>query len=170
MLTALAATKGAPRDPAELEALGDALAASVTAADAGPLGPAFLVADRGLAEPLARALAAAHLEQPLADQAVVDRAIALLEEGGPTAMGAADALASARFSDGEVAALARAFADAGPALRARLCVAIARTPRGGEWLASLIASPAEPLQVRAAAAWGASGSPRRAPCPGGGGA
>ncbi len=58
-----------------------------------------------------------------------------------------------------MAALARAFADAEPAVRGRLCAAIARTPRGGDWLASLIASASEPLQVRAAAAWCARGLP-----------
>jgi HEAT repeat protein len=167
MLSALAATKGATRDPSELEALGDALAANVTDADAAPLAQAFLAADpavsSGLAEPLARAIADAHLEQPLADRAVIDRAIALLEAGGPTAMAVADVLASARLSSGEVVALARAFSDADPPVRARLCVAIARTPHGGDWLASLIASPTEPLQVRAAAAWGARGLPASRP-------
>src|ERR1700722_17202816 len=43
--------------------------------------------------------------------------------------------------------------------RARLCAAIARAPRGAGWLASLIAAPGEPLQVRAAAAWSARDLP-----------
>jgi HEAT repeat protein len=163
MLAALAATKGAVRDPPELEALGDALVANVTAADAASLGQAFLAADAGLAGPLVRALAGAHLQQPLVDRAVVDRAIALLGTGDASAFAAADALAAARLSRGEVTALARAFSDAAPALRARLCVAIAHTPRGGDWLASLIASPAEPLQVRAAAAWEARALPAARP-------
>ena len=54
---------------------------------------------------------------------------------------------------------ARVCVPAEPAVRGRLCAAIARTPRGGGWLASLIASSSEPLQVRAAAAWCARGLP-----------
>jgi HEAT repeat protein len=161
MLVALAAngtTTRAARDSAELEAIGDALEANVTAADGPRLDEAFLAAAPSLQGPLARGLAVAHATEPLVNnRAVVDRAISLLAAGGPTALAAADLLATARLSDGEVAALARAFADAEPAVRGRLCAAIARTPRGGGWLASLIASSSEPLQVRAAAAWCARG-------------
>ena len=149
---------GAARDSAELEAIGDALEANVTAADGPRLDDAFLAAEPGLLGPLARGLAVAHATEPLLDNsAVVDRATALLAKGGASALAAADLLAAARLSDAEVTALARAFAEAEPSVRGRLCAAIARTPRGGGWLASLIASPSEPLQVRAAAAWCARG-------------
>jgi HEAT repeat protein len=150
----LAATATGPaRDPAELEALGDALEANVTAADSAQVDEAFLAADPGLQGALARALAAAHLAQALTSRAVVERLVAMVSEGGPGALAAAAALATARLSDGQATALAHAFADAPPAVRARLCAAIARAPRGAVWLASLIAGPDEPLQVRAAAAW-----------------
>ena len=161
MLVALAAngtTTRAARDSAELEAIGDALEANVTAADGPRLDEAFLAAAPGLQGPLARGLAVAHATEPLVyNRAVVDRAMSLLAAGGATALAAADLLATARLSDGQVAALARAFAEAESPVRARLCAAIARTPRGGGWLASLIASSSEPLQVRAAAAWCARG-------------
>ena len=163
MLVALAAngtTTRAARDSAELEAIGDALEANVTAADGGRLDEAFLTAAPDLQGPLARGLAVAHGTEPLVnDSAVVDRATALLATDGATALAAADLLATTRLSDAELAGLARAFADAEPAVRARLCAAIARTPRGGGWLASLIASSSEPPQVRAAAAWSARGLP-----------
>ncbi len=156
VLAGLAATAtGTRRDAAELEAIGDALGASVTAADGPRLEDAFLAAEPSLQAPLARGLTVAHLAEPLVHHAVVDRAISLLPIGGTGALAAANLLATARLSDRETATLARAFADAEPAVRARLCGAIARTPRGGGWLASLIASPSEPLQVRAAAAWSA---------------
>ncbi len=72
--------EGSGPRPGELEALGDALAANVAGADAAALGQAFLAAEPALAGPLARALAAAaHRAPPLADRAVVARAIALLE-------------------------------------------------------------------------------------------
>jgi HEAT repeat protein len=164
VLTALVAnaaktkTTTTARDSAELEAIGDALEANVTAADGARLEEAFLAAEPGLQGPLARGLGVAHATGPLLDNsAVVDRATALLATGGASALAAADLLATARLSDAEVTALARAFAEAEPSVRGRLCAAIARTPRGGGWLASLMASPSEPLQVRAAAAWCARG-------------
>ena len=141
------------RDPAELEAIGDALEANATTADAAHLDEAFLAAGPGLQETLARALAAAHFAQTLTSRAVVERLVAMMSEGGPGALSAADALGTARLSDGQASALARAFADAAPAVRARLCAAIARAPRGARWLASLISDPDESLPVRAAAAW-----------------
>jgi HEAT repeat protein len=159
MLAALAAKAAAAgaRDRAELDAIGDALEANVTAADGPPLETAFLAAAPELQGPLARGLAVAHVTEPLVNRAVVDRAMDLLAAGGPSALAAADLLAEARLSDDEVATLARAFADAEPAVRERLCGAIARTRRGGGWLGSLVASSSEPLQVRAAAAWSARG-------------
>ncbi len=156
-MTATAAR--AARDPAELEAIGDLLAANATAADGPRLEEAFLAAEPGLQGPLARGLAVAHVTEPLVNRAVIERATARLATGGASALAAANLLATARFSDAEVTALARAFADAEPAVRGRLCAAVARTPGGGGWLASLIASPSEPLQVRAAAAWCARGLP-----------
>ncbi len=159
MLTALTEGKPTPRDPDELEALGDGLEANAGAADAERIDRAFLAADLGLQVPLARALAAAHVEKPLVNQAAIDRAIALLPTGGAAALAAADALGTARFSDGEVTALGRAFSDAEATVRGRLCPAIAHTRHGGGWLASLIAASAEPLPVRAAAAWSARSLP-----------
>ncbi len=157
-LTANGPATRAARDSAELEALGDALEANVTAADRQRLDQAFLAAAPWLQGPLARGLAVAHATEPLVhNSAVADRAISLVAAGGASALAAADSSATARLSDGEVAALARAFAEAEPAVRGRLCAAIGHTPRGGGWLASLIASSSEPLQVRAAAAWGAHG-------------
>ena len=149
----------AARDGDELEAIGDALEANVTAGDDAPLAAAFLAAEPDLQGPLARGLAVAHVTEPLVNRAVVERATALLAVGGATALAAADLLATARLSDGEVAPLARAFADAEAAVRARLCAAIAHTRGGGGWLASLISSSSQPLEVRAAAAWCSRGLP-----------
>jgi HEAT repeat protein len=159
MLAALGEGKPTPRDPDELEALGDALEANAEAGDAERVDQAFLAADLPLEVPLARALAAAHAERPLVNRAAIDRAIVLLAAGGTGALAAADALATARFSDGQAAALARAFSDAESAVRERLCAAIARAPHGGAWLASLIAASTEPLPIRAAAAWSARDLP-----------
>jgi hypothetical protein len=131
----------------------------VTAADGPALDDAFLAAAPDLQGPLARGLTVAHVREPLVNRAVVERATALLAAGGASALAAADLLATARLSDREAAALARAFADAEPAVRAHLCAAIARTRAGADWLASLIAAASEPLQVRAAAAWCARGLP-----------
>jgi len=157
-MTATATATPRVPDSAELEAIGDALAANVTAADVTRLEEAFLAAEPAMRGPLARGLAAAQAGEPLLNNsAVVDRATALLATGGASALAAAELLATARLSDREVATLARAFADAEPAVRGRLCGAIAHTPQGGGWLASLIASSSEPLQVRAAAAWWARG-------------
>ena len=100
-------------------------------------------------------LATAHAAEPLGDRAVVERVLALVAAGGPSATAAADVLAVARLTDDEAPALARAFAKSAPPVQARLCPAIARAPRGGEWLAALIAAADEPLEVRAAAAWAA---------------
>ena len=159
ILAALATTPaGAARTPAELEAIGEALESNATAADGPLLERAFLSAEPDLQGPFARALTAAHATGPLVDNgAVVDRAIGLLALGGERARAAADLLGTARLSRPEGTALARAVADSEPAVRARSCAAIARTPRGGGWLASLVASPSEPVQVRAAAAWSARG-------------
>ena len=159
VLAALGATRAA-RDSAEREAIGDALEANATASDGPRLGEAFLAAALDLQGPLARGLAVAHATESFVNNsAVVDRAAALLATGGSNALAAADLLATARLSDAEVVVLARAFSEAEPAVRARLCAAIAHTPHGGGWLASLIASSSEPPQVRAAAAWSARGLP-----------
>ncbi len=100
-------------------------------------------------------LAAAHAGEPVGNRAVVDRMLGLVAAGGPAATAAADVLAVARLTDDQAAALARTFGESAAPVRARLCPAIARGPRGGEWLAALIAAADEPPEVRAAAAWAA---------------
>src|SRR4029077_11190647 len=82
-----------------------------------------------------------------------------LGEGGALALAAADALAVCRIPDAARPALAAAFAAAAPAVRARLCPAVARTEGGAVWLDAVIAAPAEPTEVRAAAAWAVRGAP-----------
>ncbi len=103
VLVALAANgtaTRAARDSAELEAIGDALEANVTAADRPRLDEAFLAAAPDLQGPLARGLAVAHANEPLGNNsAVVDRALSLLAAGGASALAAADLLATARLSD-----------------------------------------------------------------------
>jgi HEAT repeat protein len=158
MLAALAPAK-VERDDDELEALGDALEAQATAADAAPIEAAFLAAPPPLVAPLGRALAAAHVETPLVGRAAVARALAQLDEGGGRGAAAADLLAAARLSDDDVPRLARAFADAEPPIRAALCAALALAPGGGRWLAAVLADPQEPAAVRAAAAWSARDLP-----------
>jgi HEAT repeat protein len=100
-------------------------------------------------------LAAAHVDRPLDSRAVVERLLGLVAAGGAPATAAADVLAVARLDDTQVTALARAFADSEASVRARLCPAVARAPRGGEWLAAIIAAADEAPEVRAAAAWAA---------------
>jgi HEAT repeat protein len=123
---------------------------------------AALVAARGEPTPaFLELLAAAHAQEalPLEDHAVIARVLELVAAGGPSAAAAADVLAAAGLSDAEAAALARAFPESAPTVRARLCAAIARAPGGGEWLTALIAATAEPAEVRAAAAWAARDVP-----------
>ena len=147
-------TRGAPRDSAELEAIGDALEANVTrrrrpasrrSIPGGRARPART--PRARARRRARDRAARQQQRRRRPR---DRAPRRRAERPPWRRPISSA--TARLSDGEVAALARAFADAEPAVRGRLCAAIARTPRGGGWLASLDRVP-----VRAVAGAGRRG-------------
>jgi len=159
MLAVLAATRPT-RQEDEIEALGDALeanAAAATTADAAQLDAAFARADSALQIALGRALAAVRAGKTLTDRAAIEAALGRLPAGGAGARTAADVLAVARLSDADAVRLARAFADAEPVGKARLCAAIARAPHGDRWLAALIDDPREALAVRAAAAWSARG-------------
>jgi HEAT repeat protein len=157
LLAALTQPQSPPRDDGETAAFGDAMEAITSGEDADPLARAFATARGGARTAIARGLATAHAERSLSDRAVIDPLIAALADGDLLALAAADALGVARIPAGAVAALARAFADAEPMVRARLCPAIASTPDGGPWLATLIATPDEAPEVRAAAAWAARG-------------
>jgi hypothetical protein len=92
---------------------------------------------------------------PLSDPAVIDRLISLVDEGGDVALAAADALGTARLPPDRAAPLLRAFADAEPAVEARLCPALATNAAGVARLVKLLDDAAAPDQVRAAAAWAA---------------
>ena len=127
-------------------------------ADAAGLATAFLSARGAGRVALARGLAAAGATKPITDRAVIERLLGALGEGGAMALAAADALAACRIQDGARSTLAAAFAAAEPAVRARLCPAVARTADGGAWLGAVLASLAETTEVRAAAAWSARGA------------
>jgi len=157
MLAALTRSEAPARDNDETAAIGDALEATVSEADADVLAEAFASARGNARTAIARGLAAAHGERPLSDRGLIDRLVAALADGGQAALAAADALAVARVPAAAVSALARAFGDAESMVRARLCEAIASTPDGGAWLAALLTAPDEPPEVRAAAAWAARG-------------
>ncbi|HEY4396028.1 MAG TPA: hypothetical protein VGP64_18315, partial [Polyangia bacterium] len=117
---------------------------------------AALLAARGEPSPaFLDLLAAAHAQEPLENHEVIAPMLELVAAGGRSAAAAADVLAVSRLSDAEAAALARAFPESAPTVRARLCAAIARLPSGREWLTALIAADGEPPEVRAAAAWAA---------------
>jgi len=157
VLAALTQSGAPPRDDGEAEAIGDALERIASATDAGELARAFALARGGARAAVARGLAAAHVGRPISDRALIDQLIAAVGDGGLSALAAADALAVAVVPTAALATLARAFGDAEPMVRARLCPAIAGTPDGGAWLAALIEAPDEAPEVRAAAAWAARG-------------
>ena len=143
------------RDDDEWWAIGGALARLVTTTEAPLLETAAKTATGPRRIAVARALAAVHERTPIADGTVTARLLEAVREKGAVARAAADALANARLRDD--GALRIAFNAAAPELRARLCAAVAATPRGGAWLAALIAARDEPVSVRAAAAWAARG-------------
>jgi HEAT repeat protein len=152
----IAMLQQAPADPA----IADALELQVDPADDALLvAAAARVPPQGRAA-IARALGAAHTAAPLADPRAIDVLLHLLGEDGANAEAAAEALAAARgLPPGGPAALLRAFADAEPGARARLCAAL--IDLGGEAgrarLARAIDDEAEIPDVRAAAAWAAAG-------------
>jgi HEAT repeat protein len=158
IVAALAQPVAPARSERELEALGDALERLARAGDVPLLASALERARGADRAPLARALAAAGLPPAgsAEEAAVVDRLIALVDDGGDVALAAADALAAApRLPPQRREALARAFGDAEAAVKARLCPALASLPGGDARLLALLADPEQPEQVRAAAAWAA---------------
>jgi cellulose synthase operon protein C len=157
VLAALTQSGAPPRDDGEAEAIGDALERIASATDARELARAFALARGGARAAVAHGLAAAHVGQPISDRALIDQLIVAVGEGGLSALAAGDALAVTVVPAAAVAELARAFGDAEPMVRARLCPAIAGTPDGGAWLAALIEARDEAPEVRAAAAWAARG-------------
>ena len=162
LVRAVAAASSRPasaRSDEELQAIGDVLEALATPDDASRLDTAL----RGGAPTrvLALALRAAHAREPITDRDIVRRLLDELAGPPATALAAADALAAARVSDDDAAPLARAARDGEPALRARLCAAITRLSDGAGWLAAWMA-PAQPAEVRAAAAWAARAHPELA--------
>lgn len=155
-LDALARSPAGARDDAEVIAIGGALEALATESDAGRLDAAAIAG--GDMRMLGPALAAAHQRAPLADRALVARLLSEVGADSERALAAAGALAVARLGDDDQAPLAQAAQQAEPAVRARLCEAIARLPEGGAWLQAWM-SPREPAEVRAAAAWAARRRP-----------
>jgi HEAT repeat protein len=147
----------------EASDLGAALEAFVTPADAEPLARAFAIARGGALGAIGQGLAAAHAAAPITAPATINSLIAALADGGAAALGSADALARASAAGAAVPALARAFTDAEPMVRARLCPALAGAPGGDLWLAAVLTDPHQPNGVRAAAAWAARGLPRARP-------
>jgi HEAT repeat protein len=151
-LASITRTAALARDPQEREALGDALTALARDGDGPRLDAAFLAVPDALV--FGGALAAAHARDPLANRRIIQPLLDALGGDAPTAAAAADALAFARLSDRDAAGLASASAVAEPAVRARLCGAVAALPHGADWLAAW-AAPDQPPEVRAAAAWAA---------------
>src|SRR5262249_9101649 len=145
ILQALAAgptrTRPVPEERAArwTDALGDALERVVRADDGPALARALLSSTGDATGVVARALAAAHAERARDDPRVVARRIALVDEGGALALAAADALGSARLPPGREAPLLRAFGDAEPAVKARLCPALAASEVGAARLLALLA-------------------------------
>ncbi len=158
MLDALTRHGTPERGADEWRHIADAFERLVDARDAGRVTAAWRAAHGPLRIALVRAVAAAYAGQPSDAAGLIPDLLAAIDGGGANARAAADALAVLRISDDARAPLARAFAAADAATRARLCPAIAQTPGGGAWLASLVMADAEPPEVRAAAAWSARGN------------
>jgi HEAT repeat protein len=141
----------------------DALAALLErvarGADVPALGRAYLAAPgRDARAVLARGLAAAGVEAPLTDAALVDALVADLAGGGAPALAAAEALSVARLPRASGTALLATFARAEDGLRARLCPAVAGVADGVEALTGLVSDAREAPSVRAAAAWALAGA------------
>ncbi|HET6282562.1 MAG TPA: HEAT repeat domain-containing protein [Polyangia bacterium] len=148
------------RASSDRAALGDALEAAATDADAARLDAAVRDTSSAGRAAIVRGLIAAHGAKPIEDGTVIDRLFEMLDEGGPAAATAADALVAARLPDDRAAALVRAFEEAESPVRARLCAAFAKG--GAEALSRLdvvLEDQAEPDDVRAAAAWSAAAVP-----------
>ena len=149
---------GAPeRNTDEWQAIGEALERAAEPGDAGRLAAAWKSA-RGPDRPaLARALAAAQRDREYSDAGLVSQLIDALAGEGPLPIAAADALGAGAIPADARGAFSRRFAEASPAVRARLCGAVAAMPDGANWLAALLRAPDESPEVRAAAAWAARG-------------
>lgn len=149
------------RDEREWLSIGDALERVASAAEGQLFAQALANAGgpgkAGLRLAVARALAAAHDREPIADRATVERLLAMVWEGEPAALAAADALGSVRWNGDLTARLRRAFTEAEPAVQARLCRAISETKDGVRWLVAIVRAGDQPVVVRAAAAWAARG-------------
>ncbi len=143
----------------EVGAIADALEALATPDDASRLDAAFRAGVP--TRILGPALRAAHARAPITDRALVRRLLDELAGQPPAALAAADALGAARLSDDDAVSLAQAARDGEPALRARLCAAVTNLSDAAGWLAAWMA-PAQPLEVRAAAAWAARAHPELA--------
>jgi HEAT repeat protein len=158
MLDTLSKHGALERSADEWRHIADAFERLVDGRDAGRVAAAWRAARGPLHIALARAVAAAHAGRASDTAGLVRDLLASVEAGGAGARAAADALAGLHIPDDARPELARAFAASEAATRARLCPAIAQTGGGGVWLASLIQAPAEPPEVRAAAAWAARGN------------
>jgi len=152
IVSALSGSGGAARDEDEWRAIADAVERVVEAADLDRLAAGFFAAKGTSRLPWVRGLSALGAVTPLGDERLVAELVAALANSDQVALEAADALAVARIPDGALAALARAFEAAEPALRARLGPAIAHTPDAEGWLAAIAESSAEPEVVRTAVA------------------
>lgn len=157
ILAAIVKPNPPDRGDDEWRAIADALERAATPADAGRLTAAWKDAPTPARPALARALAAAAAGRPYPDPNLPLQLIDSLGGDGALPIAAADALATSAIPPTARASLARRFADAAPAVRARLCEAIARMSEGAGWLAALLRAPDETVEVRAAAAWAARG-------------
>ena len=158
MLDALTKHGTPERGADEWRHIADAFERLVDARDAGRVAAAWRAAHGPLRIALVRAVAAAHAGRPSDAAGLIPDLLAAIDGGGANARAAADALAVLHVPDDARPTLARAFAGADTATRARLCPAIAQTAGGGAWLASLVQARAEPPEIRAAAAWSARGN------------
>ena len=154
-LAALAKPDAPEREDGEWRAIGDALERAAGAGDAARLAAAWKGARPPARAALARALAGAQAGRPFADPDLLGQLIDALEGEGPLPIAAAEALAAVEIPEPAHAPFARRAAEATPAVRARLCEAIAKLPDGGGWLAALMRARDETTAVRAAAAWAA---------------
>jgi HEAT repeat protein len=162
LLAGIARPDAPGRDDDEWRGIGEALERAASPADGPRLAAAWKIA-RGPERPaLVRALAAAQAGRPLPDAGLVPQLIDGLAGDGPLPIATAEALATTPIPAQARAALARRFAEAVPAVRARLCEAIAKLPESAGWLAAVMRARDESVEVRAAAAWAARGLDDRA--------
>ncbi len=137
------------------DGLAEALAISAAPADDAALAAALRRLPTDGRRVIARALAAAHAAQPIADGALVDLLIVSLTREPAEAEAAAGALALAHGVHGRETSVLRAFDAAPPDVQPHLCNALAVL--GGsparERLIGIVGDAGAPADVRAAAAW-----------------